>query len=83
MESVKKMEMDNKLKGAEADKINLGLEIIRKERKAEEQAKRFKEIFPCCKPTIYSLWPPKEDSEADEVSDDRTASIETMEESTP
>lgn len=51
-------EIENNIKEIEHRKIELGINTI--ENQNNTRAEIFEKVFPCCKPTIFSLWPPKE-----------------------
>jgi hypothetical protein len=57
-ESVASKQLANKLTVAEIAKNELANKIV--EDNNEAGGKLFNEVFPCCKPTIFSLWPPKD-----------------------
>lgn len=61
--SVKSKELSNDLTQAEIAKSKLANKIV--EDQNVPAGSLFKEVFPCCKPSIFSLWPPKEATEAE------------------
>jgi hypothetical protein len=64
-ESIRAKELENELKEAEVRKSRLAISTV--DEGPSEQVERFERVFPCCKPTIFSLWPPKEgDGKEDE-----------------
>ena len=63
--SIDSRKLENLKKQAEIDKLSLAMEIIRNDNR-NDQADTFNKLFPCCKPSIFSLWPPKDDEENNE-----------------
>ena len=65
-ESVRKMELENDLKKREVLRNDLAREIIMTDEQNNNDNNkpsiRFERVFRCCKPTIFSLWPRKENS---------------------
>jgi hypothetical protein len=57
-QAVKARELDNTLSQTEIDKNNLGITVV--QQKDADSAKIFGQVFPCCKPQVFSLWPPKD-----------------------
>src|SRR5207247_5402942 len=57
-EAVRAKELSNKLTEVEVNRINLGIKVVKD--KDTESAKIFEQVFPCCKPEMFSLWPPEE-----------------------
>jgi hypothetical protein len=51
-------ELKNKPTEAEVSRINLGIKVVKD--KDTDSAKIFEQVFPCCKPQIFSLWPSRE-----------------------
>jgi hypothetical protein len=59
IESIRKLNLENSMKEAEIDKTKLAIEIVSVPGQGSP-VDRFKTVFPCCQPTIYSVWPPKD-----------------------
>jgi hypothetical protein len=57
-EAVRAKELSNKLTEAEVSRINLGIKVVKD--KDTDSSKIFEQVFPCCKPQIFSLWPSRE-----------------------
>ena len=72
-ENLKKAELDNKNAGTEISRNLLAMKIV--EERETDSAKLFSEVFPCCKPNIFSLWPPKEKRDASDQDQDDRASV--------
>ena len=58
--SVRLKELENAIKRVEKAKNGLAVNIV--ESKDKQKAALFEKVYPCCKPTIFSLWPPKEET---------------------
>jgi hypothetical protein len=55
--SARLRELENEIKDVQREKDQLAISIVRTSN--EEKAEVFEKVFPCCQPTIFSLWPPK------------------------
>jgi hypothetical protein len=63
-QAVRERKLNNDLRMIAIEKNKLGIRLIND--KDEEAAKIFEKVFPCCKPSIFLLWPPKENKNSDE-----------------
>jgi hypothetical protein len=63
-EAVEAKHLSNLLTQTEIDKNNAGIKIVQD--KDLDSAKIFEQVFPCCKPQVFSLWPPKDKQNTDE-----------------
>jgi hypothetical protein len=64
-EAVKSKELSNGLTQTEIDKTKEAIKIV--QGKDADGAKIFEQVFLCCKPPIFSLWPPKDKENGPDV----------------
>jgi hypothetical protein len=60
-QAVKEKELKNVFSQTEINRNNLGITVV--QQRDADSAKIFGQVFPCCKHTIFSLWPPKDSNE--------------------
>ena len=65
-QAARERELNNDLKRTDIEKNRLGIKVIKD--KDLDSAGIFEKIFPCCKPDLFSLWPPKEKEKNEEDS---------------
>jgi hypothetical protein len=63
--AVREKELNNELKRTEIERNRLATKIIKE--KDRNSAEIFEKVFPCCKPSIFSLWPPKDEETGDNL----------------
>jgi hypothetical protein len=61
--SITSKELENEQNSLERARKELAVNIIND--KDSQKADLFEKLYPCCKPAIFSLWPPKEDEPVD------------------
>jgi hypothetical protein len=65
--AVRAKELENRLSEIEGTIKYLGIDVVKG--KDAESAKIFGQVFPCCKPHMFSLWPPNDNENGQQRSD--------------